>query len=208
MSDWLSALRAAPSPPDELLEFAATQPSLAATWLNATRPDWLIWMAANGFAGDNSPRDLVSAVAIFADYARRPTWRLALRLHADDEDVVRRLVAETGDFDLSQLVGHVYLGCAIGTVAGMALYWRLAGHSLVVRELAGGALLVAIAVVVSFVAFRIFSASLSRLAAHASVERAAPTALEVATRVVRRSDVMKQMYGAKLVRKRLAGPVA
>src|SRR5438067_211436 len=108
VSDWRNPLRGGPSPPAELLEFAATQPSLAATWENATRPDWLVWMAANGLAGNNSARDIVGAVAVFADFARRPAWRLALHFGADDEDLLRSLVAETGDFDLNQFVGHVY----------------------------------------------------------------------------------------------------
>jgi hypothetical protein len=153
--DWRAALAAAPSAPSELLAFAATQSSLAETWQHATQPDWLVWMVVNGFAGDNTPRDIVQTTVIVADYARPPAWRLALRLRADDEDALRMLAGEPADFDLTQLLAHVYLGCAVGTIAGMAAYWCLARHSLVARELAGAAVLVAVAIVVSVAAFRI-----------------------------------------------------
>ncbi|HXU68168.1 MAG TPA: hypothetical protein VN947_02505 [Polyangia bacterium] len=208
MSEWLNALRAAPSPPSELLEFAATQPSLAATWQNATRGDWVIWMAANGFGHDNSPRDVLDATVILADYSRPPLWRLAMRFRADDEDVVRRIAADADDFDLTQVVAYVNFGGIVGGIVGFLGYSKLAGHSLVVRELAGVAVLVVVAVLVTFLSYRIFKASLLRHAAGASIENSVPRAVAVATRVSLRSNVMKQIDGARIVRKRLDGPIA
>jgi hypothetical protein len=208
VSEWLNALRAAPSPPSELLEFAATQPSLTETWQNATRGDWVIWMAANGFGHDNAPRDIVDATAILADYTRPPLWRLAIRFRADDEDVVRRIAADADDFDLTQLVAYVNLGGIVGGILGFVAYTRLAGHSLASRELAGFGVLVVIALVVTFLSYRIFKASLLRRAAGASIENSVPRAVAVATRVSLRSSVMKQVDGARIVRKRLDGPIA
>jgi hypothetical protein len=206
LSDWLTALGAAPSPPSELLEFAATQPSLAATWQNATRGDWVIWMAANGFGTDNSPRDIVNATTILADYSRPSTWRLALRLRADDEDVVRRLNAGEGDFDLTQIVAYVNLAGIVGGLAGSIIYSMLPGYSILARQLVGVAVLLVVAVAVTVCAYRIFRASLVRRADGTAVDNAVPIALVVATRASLRSNVMKQVDSARIMRRRLAGP--
>lgn len=208
MSDWLSALRAAPSPLSDLLDFAATQPSLAATWRNAIRGDWVIWLAANGFAGVSSPWDILNATVILADYARPPTWHLMLHVRADDEDVLRRLAAVAVDFDLTQIVAYVYLGCTLGGLAGTVTYFQLPGHSVFVRQLLGSFVLLVAATLTAFVAYRMFARSVKRAAAATLPETAVPMALAVATRVSLRSDVMKQVEGARIMRRRLNGPPA
>ena len=208
MSDWLAALRAAPSPPSGLLAFAATQPSLAATWQYATQGDWIIWLAANGFAGETSPWEILSATTILADYTRPSLWRLMLHFRANDEDVVRRLAAVPVDFDLTQIVAFVCLGCTLGSLAGTAVYFELPGHAVIVRQLIGSVVLLVAAIVVPFVAYRLFARSLNRAAAGASPETAVSMALAVATRATLRSSVMKQVEAAGILRPGLKGPPA
>ncbi|MCU1278494.1 MAG: hypothetical protein JWM53_2040 [bacterium] len=208
MSDWLRALQTTPSVPPGLVEFAASQPSLAATWQNATRGDWLVWMAAHGFAGANSPRDIVDATMILADFAEAPAWRRALHFSASDEDALRRFNHGGSDFDLGQIVGHVYLGLFLGGIAGTAGYVVTAGHSLLYRELIAVAGVVAVTFVVAFLAQRIWVASVKHASASLAQGSVVALAERVAAAVAERSSAMQQVDGARIMRKRLAGPVA
>lgn len=208
MSDWLLALQTASSPPRGLIEFAGTQPSLVATWQNSLRGDWVIWMAANGFAGANTPRDIVDATVLLADFAPASAWRRAVRLTASVEDSLRRINLSKGDFDLGQIVAHVYLASALGSLAGFAAYTRAAGHSVLVREAIGAAWFFALLAAVTVIAQAVWKESVKRATVGLTIDSAVPMALQVAVRVSDRSDTAQQLAGARLMRKRLAPPVA
>ncbi|MDB4971210.1 MAG: hypothetical protein JWN44_6899 [Myxococcales bacterium] len=208
MSDWLAALHAQPSAPPGFLEFAASQPSLAAIWQNALRADWVIWMAARGFAGKNSARDIVDAVVIFADFAAPPAWKRALRFSATAEDALRRLDATSGDFDLAQIVSHVYLGLFVGAIVGTAAYIETVGRSVLFRELLIVLAMIVVTPIIAVIAQQIWLASVKRAAVPLTFENAVSLAEKVATDLSERSTVMKQMESARFMRKRLAGPVA
>lgn len=203
MTDWLARLQSAPSPPPGLVEFAGSQPSLAATWHNATRGDWIVWMAAHGFGGQNSPRDIVNATMLLADLAPRSALRRALHFRADAEDVMRSL--DSGSIlDVGQIVAHLYLGLALGGVAGYLAYAYLAGRALLVREAAGVGIFLVGTVVIALLVHFAWRASLRNARKRASID--ALEAVRVAILVSDRSDVNKQLDGARFMRKRLVAP--
>ena len=119
MAAWLTTLRQSGVSP-ELVEFAQAQPSLLDLWNRCPRGDWIVWLAAHGFAAPASSRDIVDGAVILAGFSPAPTWRRMFSFAAAPEDALRWLVQDCGRFDALPAIDR------LGTSARAYLDYRAA----------------------------------------------------------------------------------
>jgi len=198
MEDWRTALAAAPAPPPGLLEFAADQASVRELWNNSLSGDWLVWLAANGFAGTPSAERVVRGAVILGDYCREPIWRQMLRARPAPLHVLRGVL---GDENLDQFVAHVYWALAIASVPSLVCYYSLlASRSTFAREAAMGAVFWSLAIVVTAIFQLAYRRAVRRAATGLTTEAAVPIALDVA-RAASRRNPRRAAEAARFMRK-------